>query len=229
MKTLAVILPAYNEDQIIGKVIKQLKQDIKDLKINKKIIVVNDGSSDKTAVIAKKHGALVLTHRINRGLGAALATGLEYSRRIQADFVITMDSDGQHDSQDLEKILQPLLKHKADVVVGSRFLNKNNKIPFIRTAILKFANFVTFLFFGIWTSDSQSGFRGFNRKAIEKINLSTNSMEVSSEFYAEVKKHKLKFTEIPIKVRYTEYSLSKGQQDLNSFNVMLKLIYKLFR
>jgi len=228
MKTLAVILPAYNEDKIIGKVISQLKKDIKDLKINKQIIVVNDGSSDNTAKIAEKYGALVLTHRINRGLGAALQTGIEYARRNNFDYAVTFDSDGQHDSQDIVKVLHALAKG-FDIVVGSRFLNKDNKIPFTRKIILKFANFVTFLFFGIWTSDSQSGFRGFSRKAIEKINLSTNNMEVSSEFYAEVKKHKLKFTEAPIKIRYTKYSLSKGQQNLNSFNVMLKLIYKLFR
>jgi len=228
MKTLAVILPAYNEAKIIGQVIKQLKQDIKNLKVNKKIIVVNDGSSDKTAAISKKCGALVLTHKINRGYGAALQTGIEYARRHDIDYAITFDSDGQHDSQDILKVLQAL-KKGSNIVVGSRFLNKENKIPFIRKIILKFANFVTFLFFGIWVSDTQSGFRGFNRQAIEKINLSTNNMEVSSEFYAEVKKNKLSFTEIPIKVRYTQYSLSKGQHNLNSFNVMLKLIYKLFR
>ena len=81
----------------------------------------------------------------------------------------------------------------------------------------------------MWVSDSQSGFRGFNKKALQKINLVTNSMEVSSELYGEIKKNKLKFTEVPISVKYTEYSLSKGQTNLNSLNILIKLVYKLFR
>lgn len=228
MKTLVILIPAYNEDSVISSVIKQLQSAIKTLKLKKTIVVINDGSTDKTANIAQQVGAKVINHPINRGYGAALQTGIEYAKRTKADYAITFDADGQHDPKDIAKVYKAL-KQGFDIVVGSRFLSKTNTIPFIRKVILKLGNLATFIFFGIWISDSQSGFRGFNQKAIKNIKLKTNHMEVSSELYSEVKKHRLSFTEVPISVKYTQYSLSKGQTNLNSFNVLLKLVYKLFR
>ena len=227
MKKLLIVLPAYNEAQIIKKVILELKKFLKDLKYQSTIVVINDGSTDKTAKIAKKAGAFVLNHQINRGYGAATQTGIEYGRLTNADYLISFDSDGQHYPHDITKVLTSLEKGH-DLVIGSRFLSKNN-IPFLRRLVLNLANLSTFIFFGMWVSDSQSGFRGFNKKALQKINLVTNSMEVSSELYGEIKKNKLKFTEVPISVKYTEYSLSKGQTNLNSLNNLIKLLYKLFR
>ncbi len=227
MKKLLIVLPAYNEAQIIKKVILELKKFLKDLKYQSTIVVINDGSTDKTAKIAKKAGAFVLNHQINRGYGAATQTGIEYGRLTNADYLISFDSDGQHYPHDITKVLTSLEKGH-DLVIGSRFLSKNN-IPFLRRLVLNLANLSTFIFFGMWVSDSQSGFRGFNKKALQKINLVTNSMEVSSELYGEIKKNKLKFTEVPISVKYTEYSLSKGQTNLNSLKNIIKLLYKLFR
>jgi len=228
MKTLVILIPAYNEDSVIGSVIKQLQSVIKPLKLKKTIVVINDGSTDKTANIAQQVGAKVISHPINRGYGAALQTGIEYTKRAKADYAITFDADGQHDPKDITKVFQAL-EQGFDIVVGSRFLSKKNTIPLFRRIILKLGNLATFIFFGIWISDSQSGFRGFNQKAIKNIKLKTNHMEVSSEFYSEVKKHHLSYTEIPISVKYTQYSMSKGQTNLNSLNILLKLVYKLFR
>jgi glycosyltransferase involved in cell wall biosynthesis len=225
-----IVLPAYNEQSVISTTIKHLKRALSQLKKYRfKIVVVDDGSTDNTFALARKSADVVLRHRFNRGLGAALATGLEYARRHQEfSLAVTFDSDGQHYPQDIIRVIKPL-EQKFDVVIGSRFLKADNKIPFFRKLILKISNLATFIFFAVWTTDSQSGFRAFNRRAIDLIKLTSNKMEVSSEFFAEIKRNKLRFTEIPISVRYTPYSLAKGQTNLNSFHILLKLIYKLFR
>ncbi|PIS09372.1 glycosyltransferase family 2 protein [Candidatus Beckwithbacteria bacterium CG10_big_fil_rev_8_21_14_0_10_34_10] len=226
---LLVVLPAFNEEKVIEGVLKSLKKELKNLKLTSEIVVIDDASVDKTAKKAQKEGVAVLKHVINRGLGGALQTGLEYGRKKKVDVVVTMDSDGQHDSKDIEKIIGPIMKKKADVVIGSRFLEVKNKIPVLRRIILKLSDLVTFLFFGIYPTDSQSGFRAFSRKAINKIKLRTQQMEVSSEFFDQIRKNKLKFCEVPIRVIYTPYSLAKGQSNLNGIKVLVKLVLRLGR
>ncbi|MEA3355700.1 MAG: glycosyltransferase family 2 protein, partial [Patescibacteria group bacterium] len=184
---------------------------------------------DETGRIAKKKGVIVLRHVINRGLGGALATGLEYAKVNQADIAVTMDSDGQHDPNNIKTILKPLLKNKADIVIGSRMLESNNSMPLYRKIFNQISNLITKALFGIYSTDSLSGFRGFGKKAINKIKLKTERMEVSNELFAEIKKHKLKYTEIPIKVIYTEYSIKKGQKPSNAFAIIFKLLLRLFR
>jgi len=225
---IAIILPAFNEAKVLRKTLTSLTNELKkDKNHHFTLIVIDDGSTDKTKSIASNIADVVLHHRINRGLGAALATGLEYVRRSKSfDYAITFDSDGQHNPKDIKKAILALNKG-YDVVIGSRFLSKNHQFPKFRKLILQVSNLITFLFFHVWTTDSQSGFRGFNQKAINTIKIRTNKMEVSSEFFAEIKKNHLKFTEIPIKVKYTKYSLSKGQSNSNSFLVLIKLLYKL--
>ena len=201
-----VILPAYNEAQVIGQVLDGLKKELKIFRnIEAEILVVNDGSQDETAQICQNKNVKVLTHMINRGLGGSLQTGLEYAKIKKVDLAITLDSDGQHDPQDLKKFIVPIQENRADIVIGSRFLTKSNKIPFLRQIILRVSNLVTFLFFRFYTTDSQSGFRAFSKQAIQKVRLKTQRMEVSSEIFDQIKKHHLKFLEVPIKVSYTPY------------------------
>ena len=236
MKKLFIILPAFNEVKVIGRVLDDLKKELKHLKQLKQfkelepvIIVVDDASSDKTGKIARKKGMVVLRHVINRGLGGALATGLEYARINNADIAVTMDSDGQHDPQDLHKIIKPIVEKKAEVVIGSRFLERSNSIPWDRKPVLWASNIITFLFFGIYTTDSQSGFRAFSKRAIKKIKLKTQRMEVSSELFDQIKKNNLRLMEVPIKVIYTPYSREKGQSNLNALKILVKLILRLAR
>jgi len=226
-KKLMIVLPAFNEEKTIGEVLRKLKENLKKFKSwQSKIVVVDDGSFDKTSYIAQKFGALVLRHPINRGLGGALLTGFQFARLKKVDFLITMDSDGQHDPLDIEKIMKVLRKEKIDVVIGKRNIFE---MPPDRMIINFLSSLLTFLLFGVWCNDTQSGFRGFNKKAIEKIEIKTQRMEVSSEFFSEIKKHKLKFLEVPIKVIYTSYSRKKGQSNLNSIKVLLKLLLRLAR
>lgn len=226
---LLIILPAFNEAQVIAKVLTQVKTVAAKLPVETEICVINDGSSDNTAQVAKNTQATVLTHVINRGLGASLSTGLEYAKQIKADFAITMDSDGQHDPEDLITVLTPLLNQQADVVIGSRRLQSTGRMPILRQLNNQAFNFLTRLLFGVVTTDSLSGFRGFGKPAIQLIELKTERMEVSNEFFTEIKRHRLKFTEVSIKVIYTKYSLAKGVKPGNVFAIIFRLLLRLVR
>jgi len=229
MKTLILILPAYNEAQVISGVLKKIKPVVKKLPVRTEILIVNDGSSDNTLKVLKKAAVKVVTHPINRGLGASLKTGLEYAKKVKADFAITMDSDGQHDPNDIAKILTPLIKNQADMVIGSRSLGNIEDMPLLRRLNNKAFNLLTLSLFGITTTDSLSGFRGFSKKAINSLRLKTERMEVSNEFFTEIKRNHLKFLEVPIKVIYTKYSMAKGVKPGNIFAIIFRLVLRLFR
>ncbi|MFC1626997.1 glycosyltransferase family 2 protein [Patescibacteria group bacterium] len=229
MKQLVLILPAFNEATVIAKVLKQIQVVVKKLPVKTEILVVNDGSSDNTKAVLNKMPIKLVSHKINRGLGASLGTGLKYAKIKQADFAITMDSDGQHDPHDIVTILQPLLKNQADVVIGSRMLGNKKDMPILRRLNNKAFNLLTLALFGITTTDSLSGFRGFSKKAIQNLELKTERMEVSNEFFTEIKRHDLKFAEVPIKVIYTQYSMAKGVQPSNIFAIIFRLVLRLFR
>jgi glycosyltransferase involved in cell wall biosynthesis len=215
---LFIIIPAYNEEKTIGKLLEKLKK-----KNYKNIIVVNDCSKDKTSEIAEKSGAIVLNHIINRGLGGALRTGFEYAIQEKADVALTMDADLQHKVEEIPNVIKPVMDGKADVVIGVRTKDLH-KMPASHKLANKIGNLVTFVFFGSKVNDSQSGFRVFSLKALKKINLYTNQMEISSEIIGEIKKNKLKLVEIPISTLYTKYSLSKGQNFKQGIKTLLRLI-----
>jgi len=224
---LIIVLPAFNEASVIDRVLENLKRELLLISnLQKEIVVVDDGSIDKTSQIAHKHGVMVIKHLINRGLGGALGTGLEYAKMSKAAMMVTFDADGQHDAKDILSILNPILNNRADVVIGVRNIKK---MPFDRRVITLFSSIVTFVFFGIFCQDTQSGFRAFNLKAINSLKIKTQRMEVSSEFFYGIKKHKLRLVEVPIRVIYTPYSLKKGQQNSNAVKILLKLILRLFR
>lgn len=229
MKRLILILPALNEAKVLAGVLARVKQSVRRLKLKTEIVVVNDGSHDATAVIAARARATILTHLINRGLGAALGTGLAYAKKQGADLAVTFDSDGQHDPDDIGRVLKPLVTNRADVVIGSRTLSRKGKMPLLRRLNNLAFNLLTWLFFGQTTSDSLSGFRGFNRRAIDLIRLKTERMEVSNEFFAEIKRHRLRLKEVPIKVIYTPYSMGKGVKPGNVFAIIFRLVLRLLR
>ncbi len=223
MKIL-IVIPAFNEEISLGRVIGNLRSHgYKDL------VVIDDGSHDGTGDQARKLGVPVLVHSVNRGLGAALGTGLEYAKLVKAQIVVTFDADGQHQASDVKALLAPILAGRADVVIGSRLLINFRKMPKDRLVISYLSNLLTFFLYGVWSTDSQSGLRAFNKKALRCITIKTDRMEVSSEFLKEIKKNKLRFKEISIKPIYTDYSRQSGQGNLNSFAVAFKMLLRLFR
>jgi len=217
MKIVAVI-PAYNEEKTIGAVINEIKDKVW------AVIVVNDGSNDETAARALGAGAKVLNHLINRGQGAALQTGIDFALAAGADTIITFDADGQHQAQDVDRIIQPLLLGKADIVLGSRFLEKKNKIPVLRKFILRLATLITKLYTGLAITDTHNGFRAFSHKAAALIQIRQAGMAHASEIIEQIKKHNLRMIEMPVTIRYTSYSLQKGQKLTNSLQIVFDLI-----
>lgn len=224
---LVIIVPALNEGQVILKTLKFLPKKIENFS-NIDVLVVNDGSTDNTKSQALKTKAIVISHIVNRGLGAAIKSGLEWAREQKADAVVTFDADGQHDAKDIQRLLSPIVKGKADLVIGSRFKVRQN-VPIDRLLINWGANFISFLFFGVRSTDTQSGLRAFSKKAISKIDYKADRMEFSSEILIEAKRHNLKVSEIPIRAIYTDYSRNKGQKNLNAIPVFARFLVKFLR
>ncbi len=220
--TILVVIPAFNEH---GKI----QETIRDLKKNgyKNMVVVDDGSSDQTGKLAKKENVEVLTHIVNRGLGAALGTGFEYAKENEPDILVTFDADGQMQAKDIKALVKPIEEKKADVVIGSRALDQKNMPP-VRIVLNWISNFATLILYGVWTTDSLSGFRSFDKDAYNKIQIKTDRMEVSNEFFKEIKRNNLKFVEIPIKAIYTDYS-KKNSKNSDPFDIGFKLLLRLFR
>jgi glycosyltransferase involved in cell wall biosynthesis len=216
-----IVIPAYNEEEHIGDVLTACQHEgFAD------IIVVNDGSDDRTGEIAMQQGAIVVEHYINRGVGAATQTGIEAAKLLGADIVITMDADGQHSPKDISTILHPIMDQTADIVIGSRFLEKNNTIPLLRRFFNFLANIITMLLAGKYLTDSQSGMKGLGKKALENIYIAANGYEFSSEIIREASFIKLRIREVPVSVLYTEYSLSKGQNLATGIITIFKLIIR---
>lgn len=214
-----IVIPAYNEGTVIREVIREVQnagyQDI---------IIVDDGSQDDTFELAKTTGVTVLKHRLNRGKGAATKTGIEAAKILGADIIVTMDGDGQHNPEDIERLIAPIKKNHCDVVLGTRLKNPTG-MPWYKIIANKIGNLVTWYFYGLYVSDSQSGFRAYSHHAAELINTKTDRYEYDSEVIKEIYLYKLKYVEIPIEVRYTAYSMGKVQKQ--GFGNGLKTLYKI--
>ena len=199
------VIPAFNEEKSIGNVITNLKTAG-----YKSIVVVDDGSRDNTFKEVKKRKVFALKHKVNQGQGAALRTGIVFALKKGAEIVVTFDSDGQHRVQDIPAMLAPVLDGIADITLGSRFLKKT-KMPFSRRLLLKGSVVVQWIFCGVLLSDAHNGFRVLNRKAAQAIKITGNRMEHASDIVEEIRKKKLRYKEVPVVIRYTDYSMRKGQ------------------
>ncbi|HEU0065068.1 MAG TPA: glycosyltransferase family 2 protein [Flavisolibacter sp.] len=219
-----IIVPVYNES---AEILNLLLHDL--IKMPFETIVIDDGSSIPVKTIIKLP-VTIITHRINLGQGAAIQTGLSYARIKNADYVITIDADGQHMSSEIPLILQPLMNNETDVVFGSRFLEGSYHNASARKRIaFRIASWVNKVFIHMPITDTHNGFRGFNKTAISKINLTENRMAHATELLVQVKKSGLRFKEVPVSVRYTEYSRKKGQKGVDSIRIFLDLLlYKFF-
>ena len=192
----AIGIPAFNEEKSIASIILQLKEKYET------IIVCDDGSSDLTGDIAKKMGAEVITHKKNLGYGAAIRSIFLKARELKIEILVTFDADGQHRIEDIDSVMKPIKDNSADIVIGSRFKDNDSKIPKYRKAGIKTITSLTNATTGLTVSDSQSGFRAYNKKTLESINPSDFGMGISTEILIKAKKMELKITEVPIVVLY---------------------------
>ena len=224
-KKIIIIIPAFNE----GPVLLTLLEDLLDASYC--VIVIDDGSDTPLQNILKKLPVYYLRHRSNLGQGAALQTGFEFAKTLNPDFVITMDADGQHGISSIPTLIEPLIANEVDIVLGSRFLsNEETSIPYSKKIVLKTARIVNYVFSGLLLSDAHNGLRAFNKKTLEKLTITENRMAHASEILFDVKKQKLRFKEVPVKIAYTIYSKQKGQSTWDSIRILFDLIlYKLFK
>ena len=220
---VVIVIPVFNEAKVIGSVIGEIRGQG-----NYTIIIVDDGSSDDSYIQASVHGDLTLRHKINRGKGAAVKTGIMAANLLQADIVVTLDGDGQHDPADIEKLITPLAKGEADVVLGSRMLNRE-EMPWPRVIANFIGNILTFLFYGLFVTDSQSGFRAYSKYAALIIDTKADKYEYDSKVIREIKFNRLRFAEIPVHTRYTEYSKGKKQKQglVNGIVTLGRMLWKM--
>ena len=194
---ITVGIPAYNEEKNIASIIVKLK------KIAQKIIVCNDGSTDLTGEIAQKLGAVVINHPKNLGYGSGIRSIFQKAKEIDSDILVTFDADGQHQVEDIKKVIEPILKNKADIVIGSRFLeNKNVSAPEYRKIGIKLITKVTNSTLKEKITDSQSGFRAYNKDVLSKLELGDIGMGISTEILIKASSRGFKITEVPINILY---------------------------
>jgi len=190
-----VVIPAYNEASRIDDVLQKVK------KFTKNILVVDDGSKDKTSEMARNSGARVLRHRLNLGKGAGMKTGVEAAIDLGAEAIILIDADGQHDPKHIPEFLKQI-GQGADIVFGSR--NLSYGVPLVRYLGNKFGSVLISLIFGIYRSDLLCGYIAFTKKAYQKIKWDSSRYGVETEIVARTGKNKLKYTEIPIETIYKD-------------------------
>lgn len=208
-----VVIAAYREQAVIGAVVSQLRARYPH------VVVVDDGSGDATAVHARAAGAIVLTHLVNRGQGAALQTGIAYSLGAGARFIVTFDADGQHRVEDIPRLVGPLVRGEADVCLGSRFLGDADAVPAGRRIVLALAVIFTWVTSRMKVSDAHNGLRAFTRDAAARLDIQLDRMAHASEILDQIRQHGLRYREIAVRIHYTEYSLAKGQRSGAAFKV----------
>lgn len=208
-----VVVPAFQEAASIGRVAAELRAT------GARVVVVDDGSSDDTAARAREAGALVVRHAVNRGQGAALQTGIAHALECGARRVVTFDADGQHSPGDLPALLEPLEQGRAEIALGSRFLGSAPDMPWTRRIVLRAAVVFTRLTSGLAVTDTHNGLRAFSRRAASELCLRQDRMAHASELLDQVRRSGLPWVEVPVHVRYTEYSRAKGQSSTAALRI----------
>lgn len=224
---VCIVIPAYSEGDVIGKVATEAVKALAKSRYSGEVVVVNDGSRDNTSSEARKTGATVIDLLINTGQGGAIATGFSYAQQNNFDIGVTMDADGQHDIKDVLKGIDELIKRGDDLLIGSRLIDSEG-MSRVKVLGNKGLSFITYLLFGVYSTDSQSGLRVFSRQAIERLRWKTSGYEFCSEMLWRAKQQKLKVGEYPIRAIYTDYSTSSsritGQNNWNAINIIKSLL-----
>jgi polyprenyl-phospho-N-acetylgalactosaminyl synthase len=215
-----VVIAAYNEARAIGPVLASVRG------MGFNIVVVDDGSSDDSADLARNAGAAVVRHAVNLGQGAALQTGITFALSQGADFIVTFDADGQHRAAHIEHLLASLVIHRADFALGSRFLGEANNIPQSRRLLLLTATWFTRLTTGLAVTDAHNGMRAMTRRGAEAIRLRQNRMAHASEILHQIADSGLKHVEVPVIIDYSHYSIAKGQRSTESINIIVDLFVR---
>ena len=221
-----VVVPAYNEEKTVSQIIEGIAKE------GYNVVLVNDGSKDNTlnlAIESKRRypdKIFIVSHFINRGLGAALKTGIDVAVRKHAKYILTFDADGQHEISDIEKVVKPLQDGNADVCIGARPFKD---MPFSKSFANSVMNFLTLVFYRRNVKDSQSGLRAFTSDAASQINIVSSGYAVSSEFIREISDKNFRLEEVTITTIYTPETQHKGTDAIVGLKILFKMVLDLFR
>ena len=216
-KRIWIVIAAYNEAGVIARVIADVRR--RELPV----VLVDDGSTDATAAVAARAGAVVVRHPVNLGQGAALQTGIEFALHEGADVIVTFDADGQHRVADIAGLVDALAQHGVDFALGSRFLGHAVNLPPARRLLLKAAAWFTRLTSGLALTDTHNGLRAMTRRGAGAIRLRQNRMAHASEILSQIAASGLKYVEVPVTIEYSAYSLAKGQKLGDALAILVDL------
>jgi len=217
MDTVVIVIAAYNEAKVIAGVVREVVAG------GYKVILVDDGSRDGTADVARQAGALVVVHPVNLGQGAALQTGIELALAEGADVIVTFDADGQHHVSDIANLLAALKTNAADFALGNRFMGGAVDMTGTRRLLLRAATIFTRLTTGLRLTDTHNGLRAMTRRGASHIGLRQNRMAHASEILHQIAASGLKFIEVPVTITYSAYSRAKGQKLTDFFAILIDL------
>ncbi|GAA1830379.1 glycosyltransferase family 2 protein [Pseudonocardia alni subsp. carboxydivorans] len=212
-----VVVPVYNEDTVIADVVAEIRTSFPN------VVCVDDGSRDSSAERIAGTEAHLVRHPINLGQGASLQTGIDYALRCGAERIVTFDADGQHDVADAERMVAIVRDGAADVVLGSRFLESADPVPFLKRLVLRTVAALSPASRKLKLTDAHNGLRVLSRPVVEQMRISMNGMAHASEIVAALARSSWRIVEVPVTIRYTEYSRSKGQSLLNGVNIIFDL------
>jgi glycosyltransferase involved in cell wall biosynthesis len=223
---ILVCIPAFNEAHMIGEIVNRARDYASE------VIVCDDGSKDDTARQAQAAGATVIRHKVNMGYGSAVKTLFRTARDKKADIMVTLDADGQHDPEQIPKIIDPILNEGFDIVLGSRFLNSSDreKVPSYRSFGIKTLTLLTKVVSYNNITDAQSGFRAYNKAALSQIQLYEDGMAISAEILLRAREQNLSIKEVPTTITYdteeetsTMNPLSQGATILRSIILFMSI------
>ena len=229
MKSLAIIIPCFNESSLLLRHLavlgRHLDSDQYLSEFEVTIILVDDGSRAVPEPPPMATRCILLRHLINLGQGAALQTGIAYARKeLRADLYVTMDADGQHRPEELERLLDPVVKGRAEIVFGNRFLRENRSIPGLRRWILRAGIRFEKLITGLDLGDSHNGYRAFNRGVADRMEIQLNRMAHATEIKQIVAREGFRYEEVPVEIAYTAETLAKGQRNLGALVILKDLL-----
>jgi glycosyltransferase involved in cell wall biosynthesis len=219
---VSVIIPVFNEELTIGNIIERVKLVLRKLGFSYEIIVVDDFSTDRSREFSEKQGVKFYSFKKHMGKGYALRTGFA---KAKGNIITTIDSDGSHRPEELPSLLNPILEDKADLVIGSRYLNQNPAAAKKLNAIgVRLFNFLIRVFTGTAVSDSQSGYRVMKSKILENMNLKSGGYEIESEMLVKTARQVFRVVEVPISFEQRTYGTSRLDPVIDGFKILLSIV-----
>jgi len=218
-----IVIPAYNEGQVLESTLNELK------KIYKNILVIDDGSTDNTEEILKSSGVKYISHPINLGQGSAISTAFKYLQNKKIKGLVSFDADGQHSVEDSVTFAKEILSCEEEIIFGSRFLKHKDNVPIIKRLALSLATKIHNFLGGVKLTDSHNGLKAYKRECLKKIDVGISRFAFESEIIFKVGEKKLRYKELPTNIKYTEYSMGKGQKLRSGLIIIEALLFKIIR